>query len=302
MTQYSNDLLQQMQERLHDLSTAQGMVIRVMLDDPQAALVATVEQLAQKAGVSMPTIVRTCRSFGFASVRDFMVALAQSYAATGSHLHRSVLADDSASDVSSKVIHAAISSLSDLDRSLDVAALDEAADRMARAERIDCYSVGSASTFIANELHSRLFRLGLRSNAIFDMHQQLMSASTLGAKGVAFVISHVGRMPYTLEAARYARDHGATVVALTQPDTPLAELADLVLAVSGPQDPLRRVGTETQLAHLVVIEILMVRLAQKLGPVAVHGLQRFKQLLQENGLDNDAYVDVVDSGKPLERE
>jgi RpiR family carbohydrate utilization transcriptional regulator len=302
MTQRSNDLLQQMQEGLHGLSTAQGVVIRVILDDPQAALVATVEQLAQKAGVSMPTIVRTCRSFGFASVRDFMVALAQSYAATGSHLHRSVLADDSASDVSSKVIHAAISSLSDLDRSLDVAALDEVADRMARAERIDCYSVGSASTFIANELHSRLFRLGLRSNAIFDMHQQLMSASTLGTKGVAFVISHVGRMPYTLEAARYARDHGATVVALTQPDTPLAELADLVLAVSGPQDPLRRVGTETQLAHLVVIEILMVRLAQKLGPVAVHGLQRFKQLLQENGLDNDAYVDVVDSGKPMEKE
>jgi RpiR family carbohydrate utilization transcriptional regulator len=301
MTQYSNDLLQQMQERLHDLSTAQGMVIRVILHDPQAALVATVEHLAQKAGVSMPTIVRTCRSFGFASVRDFMVALAQSYAATSSHLHRSVLADDSASDVASKVVHAAISSLSDLNRSLDVAVLDEVADRMARAERIDCYSVGSASTFIANELHSRLFRLGLRSNAIFDMHQQLMSASTLGSKGVAFVISHVGRMPYTLEAARYARDHGATVVALTQPDTPLADLADLVLAVSGPQDPLRRVGTETQLAHLVVIEILMVRLAQKLGPVAVHGLQRFKQLLQENGLDNDAYVDVVDSGKPMEK-
>jgi DNA-binding MurR/RpiR family transcriptional regulator len=294
MTQHNN-LLQQMQERMPDLSTAQGQVARVILDDPQAALVATVEQLAQKAGVSMPTIVRTCRSFGFASVRDFMVALAQSYAASGSRLHRSVLADDSVADVSNKIIHAAISSLNDLDRSLDVETLDKVVERMAQAERIDCYSVGAISTFIANELHSRLFRLGLRSNVIFDMHQQLMSASLLGEKGVAFVVSHVGRMPYTLQAARYARAHGATVVALTQPDTPLASIADYVLAVQGPQDPLRRVGTETQLAHLVVIEILMVRLAQKLGPVAVHGLQSLMQLLHEHGLDSDAYVDVVDS-------
>jgi DNA-binding MurR/RpiR family transcriptional regulator len=294
MTQ-PNNLLQQMQERLHGLSTAQGLVARAILDDPQAALVATVEQLAHKAGVSMPTIVRTCRSFGFASVRDFMVALAQSYAASGSHLHRSVLADDSGADVSSKIIHAAISSLNDLERNLDVATLDLVVERMARADRIDCYSVGATSTAIANELQSRLFRLGLRSNVIFDMHQQLMSASLLGEKGIAFIVSHVGRMPYTLEAARYARDHGATVVALTQPDTPLARAADLVLAVQGPEDPLRRVGTETQLAHLVVIEILMVRLAQKLGPVAVHGLQNLRQLLQEHGLDSDAYIDVVDS-------
>ena len=50
----------------------------------------------------MPTIVRTCRSFGFVSVRDFMVALAQSYAATSSLLHRSVLADDGVADVSSR--------------------------------------------------------------------------------------------------------------------------------------------------------------------------------------------------------
>lgn len=299
MTQHTHNLLQQMQERSPELSPAQKMVVRVILDDPQAAVLATVEQLAQKAGVSMPTIVRTCRSFGFVSVRDFMVALAQSYAATSSLLHRSVLADDGVADVSSKVIHAAISSLSELDRDLDVVILDKVAERVAQAERIDCYSVGAASTFIAHELHSRLFRLGLRSNTFFDMHQQLMSASTLGAKGVAFVISHVGRMPYTLEAARYAREHGATVVALTQPGTPLAAAADLVLAVSGPQDPLRRVGTETQLAHLVVIEILMVRLAQKLGPVAVHGLQGFKQLLQQHGLDSDAYIDAVE--RPADR-
>lgn len=295
MSAHVSNLLQELQERLPGLSPAQGLVARVILADPQAAAVATVEELARQAGVSMPTIVRTCRSFGYETVRDFMVALAQSYAESGSRLHRSVLATDSAEEVASKVIHAAISSFRELDRTLDAAVIDRVAERLAQADRVDCYSVGASSTFMAYELQSRLFRLGVRANAISDAHQQLFSASTLGEKGVAFVVSHVGRMPYTLDAVRYARAHGTTVVALTQAGTPLAEIADLVLAISAPQDPLRPVGTDIHLAHLTVIEILMVRLAQKLGPVAVHGLQQFKHLLHEHGFNSNAYANVVDS-------
>jgi len=295
MNNSSAHLLQRLRERMDALPAAQRSVVQCVLEDPRAAVAATVEQLAQQAGVSMPTIVRTCRSFGFESVREFMVALAQDLAVTGSYLHRSVLAEDSAGDVASKIVHAAVSSLTELGRRIDVDVLDKVASRLAEAKRIDCYSVGAASTFMANELQSRLFRLGCTSNAIFDAHQQLVSASTLGPDGVAFVISHVGRMPYTLEAARFARSQGATVVALTQPDTQLAEIADLVLAVSVPQDAVMRVGTEAYLAHLVVIEILMVRLAQKLGPVATRGLQQFKQLLHKHGFDSAEFSGASES-------
>jgi len=290
----TSGLLQQLRERQDSLPEAQRSVVRAVLDDPRAAVAATVEQLAQQAGVSMPTIVRTRRSFGYDSVREFMLALAQDLAVSGSYLHRSVLADDTAQDVSSKIIHAAVSSLTELGRRIDVDVIDQVAAKLAKARRIDCYSVGAASTFTASELQSRLFRLGLTANAIFDAHQQLVSASTLGPEGVAFVVSHVGRMPYTVEAARFARSQGATVVALTQPGTPLAETADLVLAVSVPQDAVMRVGTEAYLAHLVVIEILMVRLAQQLGPVATRGLQQFKQLLHKHGFDSAEYSGAMD--------
>ena len=276
----SVQLLQRRRERMAGLPAAQRSVVQCVLEDPRARA-ATVEQLAQQAGVSMPTIVRTCRSFGFASVREFMLALAQDLAVTGSYLHRSVLAEDSAGDVASKIVHAAVSSLTEL-RSHSTCRYSTSRAGWPRPGAST--AIGAASTFMANELQSRLFRLGCTANAIFDAHQQLVSASTLGPDGVAFVISHVGRMPYTLEAARFARSQGATVVALTQPGTQLAEIADLVLAVSVPQDAVMRVGTEAYLAHLVVIEILMVRLAQKLGPVATRGLQQFSSAHQ-HGFD-----------------
>ena len=282
--------LQTLQQAQEALPLAQRQVVDVILQDPGAAVLATVEQLAAQAQVSMPTIVRMCRRFGHDSVRGFMVALAQTLAVSGSHLHRSVQADDSTEAVISKIAHAAAGALTHLGRNLDPAVIDAVAAAMARASRIDCYSVGAASSFMAEELHSRLFRLGLTANAIFDAHQQLVSASTLGKNGVAFVISHVGRMPYTLEAAQFAKAQGATVVALTQPGTPLAEVADHVLAVTVPQDAVMRVGTEAYLAHLVVIEILMVRLAQLVDPRVASSMLQYKRLLETHGFDSYEYM------------
>ena len=91
--------LQLLQQQKDALPLAQRQVIDVILRDPGAAVLATVEQLAAQAGVSMPTIVRMCRRFGFDSVREFMVALAQTLAVSGSHLHRSVRAEDPADAV-----------------------------------------------------------------------------------------------------------------------------------------------------------------------------------------------------------
>jgi len=280
------DLLKKLHDRLLSLPGAQRRVAQYILDDPRAAVSATVEQLAEQADVSMPTVVRTCRAFGHESVRDFMLALAQDLAVSGSYLHRSVGADDGAPDVVSKIVHAAVASLTELGRLIDVAMIERVVDRLAQAHRIDCYSVGTTSTFMAQELQNRLFRLGLTGNAIFDAHQQLVSACALGPGGVAFVISHVGRMPSAIEAAKLARAQGATVIALTQPGTPLAEMADLPLLVSVPEDAVMRVGTEAYLAHLVVIEVLMVRLAQKLGPPAARGLRQYHDLLRKYGYES----------------
>ena len=71
---------------------------------------------------------------------------------------------------------------------------------------------------------------------------------------------------------------------------PAAELADHVLAVTVPQDAVMRVGTEAYLAHLVVIEILMVRLAQILGPRVITGMQQYKRLLETHGFDSYEYM------------
>ena len=90
---------------------------------------------------------------------------------------------------------------------------------------------------------------------------------------VVLAISYVGRMPCLLEAVDVAREQGAMVVAITQPGTPLAEMADVVLPVVVPVDPSMRVGTEAYLAQMTYLEILMVGVGLRRGPPALQAIE-----------------------------
>ena len=295
-------LLQQLHERFAGLPKAQQQVVGVILEDPESVIAATIEQLAQRVGVSLPTIVRTCRSFGFANVREFMMALAQDIALGGSYLHRSVTPDDSPADIAAKIVRSATASMSELERQLDIAALERAASAIAGAERVDCYSAGATSSFIANDLQARLFRLGLHANSYFDAHMQLISACTLDRSGVAIAVSHVGRMPALLEARRFAHAQGATVVALTQPGTLLAQEADIVLGTLVPEDAVMRVGTESYIAHLLVVEILTVLVGQRLGERAAERLRTFRSVLEKHGIDSESHATMKMAWSKAERQ
>jgi DNA-binding MurR/RpiR family transcriptional regulator len=260
----------------------------------------SVDALAAMARVSMPTIMRTARQLGYAGVREFKLALAQDLARV-TPVHRSVNLEDGTSDIVQKILGGAAASVTGLQEQLSVQTLERAAHLLASAQRIDCYSVGSTSAFMANDLQSRLFRLGRTAHAFHDAHLQLISAASLGPSGVAVAISHVGRMPFLLEAVRFAQSQGATVIAITQPGTVLAELADVTIGVSVPADAVMRVGVEAYIAHLLVIELLMVLVLKVLGPQAAQQLTQLRSVLQDHGQDSDQHPAVDWAWSSVER-
>src|SRR2546422_338848 len=196
-------VLAKIAEAIASAPTSRRSVLALIQQDPQRVLDESFEQLAQRAGSSLPTVMRTCRDLGYPGLREFKLALAQEMAVSGSPLHRPL---------------------------------------------------------------------------------QLVSAATIGKQGVVFAISHVGGMPSLLEAVDVARSQGATVIALTQQGTALAERADIVLGIHVPEDPVMHVGTEAYLVHLTVIEIVTVLVAQRLGDLAVKRLGGVRDVLSTRGV------------------
>jgi RpiR family carbohydrate utilization transcriptional regulator len=296
-TTMGQGVLTRIADTLARLPAARRGVLELVLLDPQRALDESFDSLAERSGCSVPTIMRTCRDLGFAGLREFKLALAQELAVSGSPLHRRVQLRDSIEQVIGKVIKSAAAAVSGVQVQLSAVALEAAAHSIVTATRVDCYCVGATSSFMASDFQARLFRMGLVSNAYLDQHLQLVSAATLDAGGVAFAISHVGGMPSLIEAVDVARAQGAKVIALTQAGTRLAQHADIVLGIKVPDDPVMHVGTEAYLAHLTVIEILTVLVAQRLGDRAVLRLGGVRKVLATHGLDTRNHP-VLDWGEP----
>jgi RpiR family carbohydrate utilization transcriptional regulator len=250
---------------------------------------ANVDALARRAKVSPPTIVRFCRALGFAGLREFKLHLAQSLAVGTSTLHRAVIPGDNMQAVTHKILQGAASALANLEQHIAPEDIERAVTRIAKARRVDCYAVGNTSMFMASDAQARFSRLGLVSNFYFDAHLQLVSAATMNKHDVALAISHIGRMPFLLETVDVAKEQGAMIIAITRPDTPLAERADIVLPVVVPADPSMRVGTEAYLAQMAYVEILMVGTGLRRGPPALRQLKRVRQVLQERGVDSETH-------------
>jgi RpiR family carbohydrate utilization transcriptional regulator len=264
---------------------ARRAVLDLILDDPDRVLEESFEQLALRAGSSVPTIMRTCRDLGFAGLREFKLALAQELALGGSPLHRRVNIEDAADQVVAKIARSAAASVAGVRNQLDLAVLDAAVGAIAAAPHIDVYGAGATSWFMANDLQARLFRLGLSANAWADYHLQQVAAGAQKPGGVVIAISHVGGMPSLLDTVDIARAQGAKLVAVTRPGTPLAQRADWLLGLSVPDDAVMHVGIDAYLVHLTLVEILTVLVAQRLGDAAVQRLRGVRGALHRHGID-----------------
>lgn len=281
------DILRAIQAQIDTLSPGRRRIAAMILQDPRWSMQANVEELAARADVSAPTIVRFARAVGCEGLRDLKLRLAAALAVGAPYLHRSVSADDGAADIIRNVVGSVTTVLADWQRQLVPGDIERAAEAMHRARRVDCFGTGATSHFLAQDMQARLFRLGITTNAFSDAHLQLVAAATQTEADVLFAISFVGRMPALLEAAAVAKERGTTLVALTRTHTPLAAMADIVLGIDVPCDATMRVGTDAYVVQLLMIEILMIIIGLKRGASATRRLGEIHQVLQTHGVDGD---------------
>ncbi|MFM0291477.1 MurR/RpiR family transcriptional regulator [Paraburkholderia megapolitana] len=280
-----SDLFALIRARLPELADAQRSVARVFLDDPEWAMQAHVSDIAARAGVSDPTVGRFCRAVGYEGLREFKLQVAQQIARGSAALHRTVTAKDSVGKIVSKVLRSSADSLLDVERQLPLERIERAIAALVNTARVDCYGVGTTSGFIATDAQSRLVRMGLHAQAYTDANMQLFSAATLGPSDVVIAISHFGRMPFLLEAVAVAKERGAIVIGICEPGTPLADASDIALTFSLPPSVNVYVGSDACLAHLAIIDILIVGVTLRRGATSLGQLRRLQDILSPHGLE-----------------
>jgi RpiR family carbohydrate utilization transcriptional regulator len=97
---------------------------------------------------------------------------------------------------------------------------------------------------------------------------------------VAICISQSGRSKDLLTTAHLVRESGATLITLCPGQTPLAELADVNLAIDVQEDTEIYTPLTSRIAHLVVIDVLAMGVAMARGPDLVNHLKSVKRSLR----------------------
>ncbi|MDO4695973.1 MAG: SIS domain-containing protein [Neisseria sp.] len=280
-------MLSKISEALNDLSGAERKVAEAALADPKWFVHAAVAEIAERATVSQPTVIRFCRSLDFKGLPEFKLALSASIGNEGMpYVHEELNADDDMADVMEKVLGNTAASILGMRRCLSEDELEKAVAMLTHARRIEFYGMGN-SGIVAQDAQHKFFRFGMSTVAYADPHIQLMAASVLTAQDVVVVISNSGSSIEILDAVSIAKQNNAGIIAITRAGSALAHLADCVLNVTSHEDGAQYTPMVSRMLKLAAIDILAIGLALRLGETASLQLEKGKRSLSSHKVENN---------------
>lgn len=256
--------LTQIKRALPNLSPAEQRVANHVLSQPRSVLNDPIAQIARLADVSQPTVIRFCRSMGCEGLSDFKLRLASSLTGTMPITHTQVTQHDSMLELGAKVLGNTASAILQTRDHLNRDSMDRAMRLIAAASRVEVYAVGHYGA-VAQDAQFKLLRVGVPASAYTDTRLQILAAQQLRSDVVVLIISGSGRIAELLDVAEAAQARGATVIAITESQSPLARKAHLSLIVDHVEDIATQVPMISRILYLLMVDILVVGVALQRG-------------------------------------
>lgn len=261
-------LLKGIESNLGRLADAEACVARLVLSDPGEFCRLPVTELARRAGVSKPTVVRFCRKLGYGGLSDFKLKLTASLASGVPFVHRGVRPGDNMDSLAAKVLENHVGTLLNYRNRVSTGPLQLASDAIVhtiqRGGRVEFYGVGN-SGIVAQDAQHKMFRLGCNTVAYADGHMMIMAATLLDTQDTCVIISNSGHSRDLLDAAELAVQNAGNVIAITSSGSPLSACCPIVLAADHDEDYDQYSPMTSRLLHLSIVDILCTAVAMQLG-------------------------------------
>jgi len=249
----SIDCLTMIEQRMPALTGASRRVAETIVRDPWAILGMTIYDVAAASGVSLPSVTRFCRAVGFQGFRELVQGVAQSLGRTE---HKDLERIETLGEVTGirqlacEIVGRQIDALQTTLKLLDYDAIESAAEAILKARRVTIVGHGAAYVS-ALGMAIKLNWGGITASAVTP---DLFSNQIIAVDNSDVVIGllHQGRTRDVIEMVRLAQSFGATTIGVTTvPHSPLADVADIQVAVLSPD--IVRSGT-----FLIAYNALMV--------------------------------------------
>lgn len=270
---------------LPSLLPTEQAVAAVLLSRSDDIVELSSQQVADLAGASRATVVRTCQSLGYTGYQQLRVLLARDAGyAPAAPLAAAPPAD--AAGIVAATFHAIAAAADGMTALLDRDDLSRSVEVLATAARLVVVGNGLSAP-LAQDAAARLGSIGRPAEAPLDVIGQQITARLLTPGDALFAISGSGSSAATVAAARAATTAGATVIALTAfSRSPLTTTSSVSLVVTAPELTFQdELTLASRLPQAILIEGLVAAVTRRLGDAAAVAKNLALDVVSENLAD-----------------
>lgn len=259
----ARNLLKEIEDSIPKFSKSQKIISKYILENYDKAAYMTASKLGATVSVSESTVVRFALELGFEGYPEFQHSLQEIVRIKLTSFQRmdvtnSLIGDG---DVLTKVLNSDIDKIKRTIEEIDREAFEKSVEALVSAKRIYVIGLGSSAALASSLNHSLRMIFDnvqlLEASSADEIFAQIMSISE---GDVIIAISFPRYSRKLITATNYAKDSGATVIALTDsPSSPIAAFADDLLVARSDMASF----ADSLIAPLSVINALVVAVSRK---------------------------------------
>lgn len=278
------DVLTAIRENVHTFSKGQKKIAGFILESYDKAAFMTASRLGQKVGVSESTVVRFASELGYDGYPDMQRCLQKMIRSRLTTVQRIEVTNDRLGDqdLLSMVLQSDIEKIRMTLEELDRESFNRAVDAIVSARKIYIIGVRSSAA-IASFLHFYF-------NLIFE-NAALVSANTaseifesllrVGEGDVVIGVSFPRYSSRTVQAMSFARDRGATTIAITDSEaSPLVPSSRCTLMARSDMASF----VDSLVAPLSLVNALLVAVSQRRNDELARTFRTLEDIWEEYGV------------------
>ncbi len=277
----ANDILATIQENMPHFSKGQKLIANFILNSYDKAAFMTASKLGRTVNVSESTVVRFAAELGYDGYPSMQKALQEMIRNKLTSIQRIEVSKDRIGnqDVLSMVMQSDIEKIRLTLEETERTTFNEAVQRIAGAKRLYILGIRSASALA--EFLTYYFRfmfddvICVETSAMSETFEQILHIKD---GDVLIGLSFPRYSKRTVKAMRYAKDRGATAIAITDSKaSPLAEIADVSLLAKSDMASF----VDSLVAPLSLVTALIVSVSRIRSEKLEHNLSHLEQIWQE---------------------
>ncbi|MFD1124326.1 MurR/RpiR family transcriptional regulator [Lentilactobacillus raoultii] len=269
--------VQILKQSFDNLSRTNKKIAKYVIDNPQAASEANIEDLAAVTETSTASVSRLVKTLGYSNFREFTLSLAYTQLRPQNlPIFKDIDANDTLSTIADKIFTSSQRALQDTREGIEESEFARSVLRIIHCRRLGFFGLGGSSVAALDGYH-KFLRTSIDCFYYPDFDVQLMQAVKLGEDDCAVVISHSGKNRQTIKIAETLKRRKVPVIGITSyRDSPLASHSDITFISSSDESNYRSEGMYSLLAQMTIIDTLFMMATVRMGPATedtIHNVQ-----------------------------